>query len=284
MVSAAVIAADAAAALARADAGVRFVDCRFDLAAPAEGELAFLAGHIDGAVYAHLDRALADVSRAGHGRHPLPEARDFSRHLSRWGIAPETRVIAYDDGTGAFAARLWWLLTLAGHEAVAVLDGGFAAWRAAGLPVASAPTLPRPLARDVIFDASRIVDAASVERARCDPAFRLVDARLAPRFAGDLEPLDPVAGHIPGALNRPYTDNLDAHGRFKAPEILRGEFEALLDGAPAANLIAMCGSGVTACHHLVALAHAGLSGARLYADSWSGWIGDPARPVARGHP
>lgn len=263
-------------------AGARAVDCRFELGAPDAGQHAYLDGHLPGAVYAHLDRHLSDMRRSGCGRHPLPHAADFSRHLSRWGIGPDTVVIAYDGGSAVFAGRLWWLLQVAGHTKVRVLDGGLAAWQASGLGLSHAPSLPPPLRREVRFDTARRVDAAEVAVLAQDPATRLVDARPGPRFRGEVEPLDPVAGHIPGALSRPLTENLTSDGRFKPAATLRAEFETLLDGRPASALIAMCGSGVTACHHLLALAHAGMTGARLYPGSWSEWVSDPTRPVASG--
>jgi thiosulfate/3-mercaptopyruvate sulfurtransferase len=277
---------DARAAAAAIAAGARAVDCRFDVVAPgadtSRGERDWRASHLPGAVYAHLDRDLADLSVAGRGRHPLPSEAAFAASLARWGIAPDTPVVAYDDGSGAMAARLWWLLRLAGHADVAVLDGGIAAWRAAGLPEESgAPTIA-PAAHPVRFDASAIAGSDEVLALAGDASRVLLDARAAPRFRGEVEPIDPVAGHVPGALNRPFQDNLGADGRFKPAAELRAAFEALLAGRSARGVVLMCGSGVTACHNLLAMAHAGLDGARIYAGSWSEWIVDPARPVARG--
>jgi len=189
-------------------------------------------------------------------------------------------VVAYDAGDGAFAARLWCLLRMLGHEAVAVLDGGFARWTALGLPVDDARPGPVPAAYVAAFDASRLLDAEATARHLARGGL-LVDARAPERFRGEVEPIDPVAGHVPGAVNRPYAANLDS-GRFKPPARLREEFEALPGWRGAGALVAMCGSGVTACHHLLALEHAGLHGAALFTGSWSGWISDPARPVATG--
>jgi thiosulfate/3-mercaptopyruvate sulfurtransferase len=272
---------EAAQALA---AGARAVDCRFDVGGDTgRGERDWRASHLPGAVYAHLDRDLADLSMHGRGRHPLPSEAAFVATLSRWGIRPEDQVIAYDDGPGAMAARLWWLLRLAGHARVAVLDGGIAAWRAAGLGEESSVPNPAPSTYRVHFDAAAIADSATVDAMRMDPARLLIDARAAPRFRGEVEPIDPVAGHVPGARNRPFSENLDASGRFKPAALLRDEFAALLGTRQPTDVVLMCGSGVTACHNQLAMAHAGLAGARLYAGSWSEWIVDPARPVATGN-
>jgi thiosulfate/3-mercaptopyruvate sulfurtransferase len=277
---------DVQTAARRLAAGARAVDCRFDVVAPgvdsARGERDHALGHLPGAVYAHLDRDLADLARRGEGRHPLPSADAFAATLGRWGLRPQDAVICYDDGNGAIAARLWWLLRLAGHADVAVLDGGFAAWRAAGLPEETGVPVPAPSVHPVRFDAGAIADADDAARAAADPAQLLLDARALPRFRGEVEPIDPVAGHVPGARNRPFADNLAADGRFKPAATLREEFDAVLAGRAADAAVLMCGSGVTACHNLLAMAHAGLPGARIYAGSWSGWIGDPGRPVARG--
>ncbi len=265
--------------------GARAVDCRFDVAAdadPARGERDWRASHLPGAVYAHLDRDLADLSVPGRGRHPLPSQAAFAATLSRWGLRPDDAVIAYDDGSGAMASRLWWLLRLAGHANAAVLDGGIAAWRAAGLPEDAQAPAPAPTQCAVHFDQAAIAHSVEIERMREDPSKLLLDARAAPRFRGEVEPIDPVAGHVPGARNRPFSENLDPNGRFKAADSLREEFGALLAGRHPQDAVLMCGSGVTACHNLLAMAHAGLPGARIYAGSWSEWIVDPVRPVARG--
>jgi len=234
-----------------------------------------------GAIRVELETDLSDHRKAGQGRHPWPDAADFVARLGAWGIARDTQVVAYDDGDGAFAARLWFMLRALGHERVAVLDGGWARWTQLGLPVDA--RVPQPVPVDYApdgFDAARLLDAMAMQ-ARLDAGDLLLDARAAPRFRGEVEPLDRVAGHVPGARNRPYPENL-ADGRFKAPETLRREFEAALDGRDPARMVAMCGSGVTACHHLLAMEHAGLRGAKLFTGSWSGWIADPSRPVATG--
>ena len=262
---------------------VLVVDCRKDLADPAKGRRDYLAGHIPGAVYAELDTDLSDLSRQaeGLGRHPLPSAAAFSAVLGRWGWRPGLQVVCYDAGNGALAAaRLWWLLRFAGQPAVAVLDGGYAAWQAAGLPSETIVPQRAPTSVAVQFDSAQVVlDHAALHAA---PAPLLIDARAAPRYRGDTEPLDPVAGHVPGALNRPFADNLAADGRFKSALELKRDFLAVLGARAPSAVVHMCGSGVTACHNLLAMEHAGLAGSRLYAPSWSGWVSDHARPVATG--
>lgn len=259
------------------------VDCRKDLADPAKGRRDYAAGHIPGAVYAELDADLSDLSlqAQGLGRHPLPSAEDFSAVLGRWGWRPGLQVVAYDAASGALAAaRLWWLLRFAGERAVAVLDGGHGAWLAAGLPVETAVPQRAATRVSVRFDPAQVVlDHAALHAA---PAPLLIDARAAPRYRGDVEPLDPVAGHVPGALNRPFADNLAADGRFKGALELQREFSALIGARAPGDVVHMCGSGVTACHNLLAMEHAGLAGSRLYAPSWSGWVSDRSRAVAAG--
>jgi len=262
---------------------VLIVDCRKDLADPAKGYRDYLAGHIPGAVHAELDTDLSDLSRQsqGLGRHPLPGAPAFAATLGRWGWRPGLQVVAYDAGSGGMAAaRLWWLLRHAGRAAVAVLDGGFAAWQAAGLPVETVAPPRTPSVVTVNFSSADVLlDHATLHAA---PAPLLLDARAAPRYRGDSEPLDPVAGHVPGALNRPFADNLGADGHFKDAATLKAEFLALLGTRAPSDVVHMCGSGVTACHNLLAMEHAGLAGSRLYAPSWSGWCSDRTRPVATG--
>lgn len=262
---------------------VLIVDCRKDLADPAKGRRDYAAGHIPGAVYAELDADLSDLSlqAQGLGRHPLPSAEAFSAVLGRWGWRPGLQVVAYDAANGALAAaRLWWLLRFAGERAVAVLDGGYGAWLAEGLPVETVVP-PRAATKvSVQFDLAQVVlDHAALHAV---PAPLLIDARAAPRYRGDVEPLDPVAGHVPGALNRPFADNLAADGRFKSAKELQREFRALIGSRASSDVVQMCGSGVTACHNLLAMEHAGLAGSRLYAPSWSGWVSDRSRAVATG--
>jgi len=263
---------------------VLIVDCRFDLADPGKGRREYLDGHIAGAVYASLDDDLSDLSRQaeGLGRHPLPLETALSHALSRWGWRPGGQVVSYDAASGALAAaRLWWLLRLIGEKNVAVLDGGYDAWKAAGLPIetGAAPVQSSAIA-PVRFDASQmLLDHAALPD---DAASAVLDARAAPRYRGEVEPLDRVGGHVPGALNRPFGDNLESTGYFKPSAQLRREFSAVFGEVDASNVVHMCGSGVTACHNLLAMEHAGLHGSRLYPPSWSGWISDPARPVAKG--
>jgi thiosulfate/3-mercaptopyruvate sulfurtransferase len=256
------------------------VDCRFDLAKPAAGEAAFAAAHVPGAVYAHLDRDLSAPITAVTGRHPLPSPEDFAATLSRWGVTPATQVVAYDGENGMYAARVWWLLRWVGHEAVAVLDGGFKAWTAAGQPTSTQPGQRAASTFVARPNRSMWVDADAVARAVADPSWRVLDARAPERYRGDVEPLDTVAGHIPGAVNHPFATDLAADGRFADRNDLRARFAASQAGVADDRTIAMCGSGVTACHLLLAMETAGKRGAKLYAGSWSEWIRDPARPVS----
>jgi thiosulfate/3-mercaptopyruvate sulfurtransferase len=236
-------------------------DCRFDLGNVDWGKSEFLAAHLPGASYLHLDHDLSGPITETSGRHPLPDPHGFARLLGARGVGPGCQVIAYDQGNGAHAARLWWLARWIGLQNVAVLDGGIAAWRAAGLP---------------------LEQAVRARELRQRPGNLLIDARGAERFAGRSETIDPVAGHVPGARNHPFLGNLGVDGRFLSPERLRQRWSILLGSLPPTAVIAMCGSGVTACHNLLALEHAGLGGGRLYAGSWSEWIRDPRRPVAIG--
>lgn len=261
--------------------GVLIVDCRHELADAEKGERDYRAEHIPGAVFAHLDRDLSDLSRVplGFGRHPLPSEAAFSAVLARWGWRPGLQVVSYDASNGSLAAaRLWWLLRLCGAREVAVLDGGYAAWKAAHLPVSQEIPRRQPTQVSVHYDPAQVVlDHATIAN-RSDEL--LLDARAAPRYRGEVEPIDRAAGHVPGAANRPYTDNLQVDGRFKSPAELRDEFRAVIGEHAPEHVVHMCGSGVTACHNLLAMEHAGLAGSRLYAPSWSGWISDPSRPVA----
>ena len=273
-----------AMALNRAD--LLIFDCRFTLLDPNAGEQAYLSSHLPGAAYAHLERDLSDMTPSGDGRHPWPPVRQMADRLARWGIGPTAQVIVYDDGDGAIAARMWFLLRTLGHEKVAVLDGGWARWTALGLPVSSSPATTAGLFRaqydaaQLAFDNSRLYQANAVEE-KLHAGGMLVDARAAPRFLGEEEPLDRVAGHVPGAVNRPYSQNL-VDGQFKTPMQLAEEFRALLGDCASSDVVAMCGSGVTACHNLLAMERAGFKGAGLYTGSWSGWISDVSRPIATG--
>lgn len=269
-----------AMALNRPD--VVILDCRFSLLDPTQGEQAWRQVHLPGAQYAHLERDLSDMSRQGQGRHPWPQREAFLGKLAQWGVEPNSQVIAYDDGDGAFAARLWFLLRALGHEKVAVLDGGWSRWVSLGLPTTAAQRTPmRAMPYPGTFDAERLLDADAVLRHQQDGGM-VLDARAAARFRGEEEPIDRVAGHVPGAVNRPYALNLGPDGRFKSPMQLASEFRDLLAGRDAVEVVNMCGSGVTACHNLLAMERAGLRGARLYTGSWSGWITDTTRPIATG--
>ncbi|MGH8190282.1 MAG: sulfurtransferase [Rhodanobacteraceae bacterium] len=262
---------------------VLVVDCRFALADPGKGERDFVEAHVPGAVYASLDRDLSDLSKTGLGRHPLPDPDAFAQTLSRWGWRAGLRAVAYDNAGGALAAaRLWWMLESAGIAA-SVLDGGWKAWRAAGLLVESGEAGPRkPTTVELRFDPARVVYYEELEALRARPSTLLLDARAAPRFRGESEPIDPVGGHVPGAHNRPFTGNLDADGHFKSATALRAEWAGVLGGHAPQEVVHMCGSGVTACHNLLAMEAAGLHGSRLFAPSWSGWVSDASRPVATG--
>ncbi len=263
----------------------RIFDCRFDLAAPARGEQAHAETHLPDAFYAHLDRDLSDPITPQSGRHPLPDTDRLCDWLGSHGVSRNTQVIVYDDTGGTMAVRLWWLLRWLGHDRVAVLDGGWQAWLQAGLPL---QTSPPGAVEAVTFDGSpdwqQVVNTDTLNRQVQEggDAFQLMDARTAERFRGEAEPIDPVAGHIPGAMNLPLQDNLNQDGSFKSKESLRTLYTRALAGRSPDSVVAMCGSGVTACHNLLAMELAGLHGGRLYAGSWSEWIRDPLRPVATG--
>jgi thiosulfate/3-mercaptopyruvate sulfurtransferase len=264
------------------DAPVVVVDCRFNLQQPAAGREAYRQGHIPGARYAHLDDDLAAPPGPVTGRHPLPTPESFAATCGRLGIGPGTWVIAYDDAGGALAARLWWLLRWAGHPEASLLDGGLAAWRAAGLPVeAGEPNHPSCVFTPV-SGREPTIDAATLAAALASGARTLVDVRAPDRYAGRSEPIDPVAGHVPGALNVPFARALDEQQRFRPPAELRELYAPLVAGRTPGELVVMCGSGVTACHGIFAMTLAGLPGAALYPGSWSEWIRDPSRPVATG--
>lgn len=267
------------------DPGLVVLDCRYELADANAGWQAYGRSHVPGARYAHLDTDLSDLGRSGQGRHPLPDPGVFAAICGRWGIGPDTDVACYDAAGGALAAaRAWWLLRSLGHRRVAVVDGGWQAWTAAGLPV-SDDRPPRKVGdypRGAASLGPACEDAAALAGDLAAGRILLLDARAAPRFRGEVEPIDARAGHVPGACNRPYAMNLAADGGFLPAAALRRQFDALLAGRPPAQVVHMCGSGVTAVQNLLAMEHAGLHGSRLYAPSWSGWITDPARAVATG--
>lgn len=261
------------------DPAWRIVDVRHQLADVHCGEAAYLAGHIPGAVFMHCDRDLSAPMNGSNGRHPLPDPQRLAARLGALGIGPETQVVAYDDSQGMIASRLWWLLRWLGHDRVAVLDGGFQAWQAAGGQLDTA--VPNPPAAS--FDPSvrdLAVDADYVGRFLQTSRMHLIDARSPDRFRGENETIDPVGGRIPGACNRFFRDNLQADGRFKPAAELRAEWLALLAGRAPEQVVHHCGSGVSACHNVLAMEIAGLPGSRLYGGSWSEWCADPGRPVA----
>lgn len=275
-------AADLAARLD--DPELRLFDVRHDLTDHAAGRKAYLQGHVPGARYLDHEQELAAPRSGANGRHPLPQRDDFAALMAGHGVRPQTLVVAYDASGGMFAAHLWWMLRWMGHERVAVLDGGWSAWTAAQLPVgidAAAAVTPQPGAR-AGAPLAQVVDASAVLQNIAQPSFTLIDARAANRYRGEVEPMDPVAGHIPGAFNRPNSENLQADGRFKPAEQLRAEFAALLAGRGPEAIVHQCGSGITACHNLLSMEIAGLGGSRLYPGSWSEWCSDPTRPVAKG--
>jgi len=258
------------------------VDVRHDLAEPEHfGEEAYAKSHIPGAAFAHVDRDLSATKTGRNGRHPLPTPEAASDLFGRLGIDATKQVVAYDQGNGMYAARLWWMLRWLGHDAAAVLDGGFAKWVEERRPVSTqAPRVER-----TTFVPSRVrptVNATGIAASLPRHALLLLDARAAERYRGDVEPLDPVAGHIPGALNRPYTRNLSTDGVFRSPRELRSEFDGMLHGRSADDLVHYCGSGVSACHNVLAMAVAGYPLTRIYPGSWSEWIADPRRPISKG--
>jgi thiosulfate/3-mercaptopyruvate sulfurtransferase len=257
-------------------------DCRFDLADTDKGRREYRQAHIPGAQYAHLDEHLSSPITPDSGRHPLPDMESLCQWLSDCGMTGDKQVVAYDDSGGAMAVRLWWLLKGLGHERVALLDGGWPAWAKLGLPVETETVTPQATDFRAEFDTGLVVSTDELERNLDQPSLQVVDVRSSERFRGEAEPIDPVAGHIPGALNLPLTENLDENGFFKSTQELRALYQPLVDRYPVDNQVYMCGSGVTACHSLLALVCAGYPMPRLYAGSWSEWIRDPARPVATG--
>ncbi len=259
------------------------VDCRFSLDDTGRGRRDYLKAHIPGAVYAHLDEDLSGKKIPGKtGRHPLPEIKSLAAALSAYGIDADTQVVVYDDATGTMAARLWWLLQWAGHRNAAVLDGGWLSWVRYGMPERSGVESRQQAQFEPREVTGAYVTTAQVQEFRNDPHYVILDARSGPRFRGEVEPIDPVAGHIPGALSVPCEENVTPEGRFHAPDRLRRRFENYVKSVPPENVICYCGSGVTAAHNILAIAHAGLGRARLYAGSWSEWITDAARPIATG--
>ncbi|WP_411381980.1 sulfurtransferase [Pseudomonas sp. MPB26] len=264
--------------------GVVILDCRFALKDPDYGRCSYAEGHIEGAQYADLERHLSGpVIKGVTGRHPLPAADTLVGQLRVWGISADTEVVLYDDGPGAYAARAWWLLAWLGkRDGVFILDGGLKAWHAAGFPL----SLDAPVVEPGTFagtpDNRLLLDAGHLQKRLGQPGLTLIDARAQPRFRGEVEPIDPIAGHIPGAQCAAFSENLGSDGRFLPAEQLKQRFAAQLQGRSAEELVAYCGSGVTACHNLFALSLAGYPLGKLYAGSWSEWINDPTRAIATG--
>ena len=258
------------------------IDCRFYLAEPDRGESEYLESHIPGAVYAHLDRDLSVVKSGINGRHPLPSITMMQEQFSAWGIDTKVQVVAYDANAGQIAARLWWMLRYLGHEHVAVLEGGFASWRKAGHPTRGAREKRTARSFQARPRASMRIDITDLLEINTGKPRLLIDARDPARYRGDSEPIDPVAGHVPGACNRPWQENLDRNGSFLSPETMKEHYAKVFRGSSPDAAVVYCGSGVTACHNLLAMEHAGIRGARLYPGSWSEWCADPERPVETG--
>ncbi|TAL53024.1 MAG: sulfurtransferase [Methylovulum sp.] len=256
------------------------VDCRFSLSDVDAGGYAYRHGHIPNARYAHLNQDLSSTVSSYSGRHPLPDFRALANKLGAWGIANQRQVVVYDDANGAFAGRLWWLLRCLGHKPVAVLDGGITYWRQQGLPVTTILPTVKPAPFRPYLDNTAWLTARDVQNRLAQKALCLVDARTPERYLGKQEPIDPIAGHIPGALNRPFQLNLAGNGLFLAADELRGQFKRIAGTKAPEQVVHYCGSGVTACHNLLAMEHAGLKGSKLYAGSWSEWIKDKNRSVA----
>ncbi|SAM30273.1 sulfurtransferase [Pseudomonas sp. 1 R 17] len=268
----------------QASAGLVILDCRFALEDPDYGRCSYAEGHIDGAQYADLERHLSGpVIKGVTGRHPLPAAGTFAEQLRAWGIHADTDIVLYDDGPGAYAARAWWLLAWLGkRDGVFILDGGLKAWHAAGFPLSlDAPVIERGTF-DGTPDNHLLLDAEHLQKRLGQPGLTLIDARAQARFRGEVEPIDPIAGHIPGAQCAAFNENLGSDGRFLPAEQLKQRFAAQLQGRSPEELVAYCGSGVTACHNLFALSLAGYPLGKLYAGSWSEWITDPTRAIATG--
>ena len=258
------------------------VDCRYDLKDTAAGRLQYLAGHIPGAVYASLSHDLSGPPDGSNGRHPLPSVDAMRHTFGRLGITPGMQVVVYDQDMGMYASRLWWMLRYLGHDAVALLDGGWGKWTREGRPVLSGEETRQPTTFPVRPPVEPVLDAAGVSRLIGDASNLLIDARSPDRFAGQQETLDRAAGHIPGAVNHFFRRNAGEDGTMLLPEQLRATFNALLAGRAPEQAVMYCGSGVTACQNLLAMAHAGLHGTRLYPGSWSEWSSDPSRPVETG--
>ncbi len=264
------------------DPGFAIVDCRFRLDDTAWGEKEYAKGHVPGAVYAHLDRDLSGMKTGGNGRHPLPDPIELGLKCGTWGLRSDLQVVAYDQDSGMYASRLWWLLRWIGHRAVAVLDGGFAKWTAEGRPTRGGVERRARTEFAIERQSGMITDASAMKELTIRSDWRMLDARAPERFRGEVEPIDKKAGHIPTARNHPYLSNLDERGAFRSPADLRARFLAAMGPVPADQIVCYCGSGVSACHNLLAMEHAGLTGAKLYPGSWSEWSSDESRPIETG--
>lgn len=261
------------------DRNWRVIDCRFNLKIPEEGHALYTIAHIPNAIYAHLNDDLSSPVTMSSGRHPLPEVDKITQTLSRWGVDRNTQVIVYDNAAGSYAARLWWLLRWLGHTKVAVLNGGLDIWKRQGLPLSSDQPEFSPAKFSGSPDTGMIASTGEIEKNLHDPQFLLIDVRDPIRYQGLQEPIDSVAGHIPGAINVPWKTNIDKDGLYLPKAQLFERYTHLLHGNSAENTVFMCGSGVTACHSLVALEYLDMKGARLYPGSWSQWVSDPKHPV-----
>lgn len=270
--------------LSTLDAEYCLIDCRFSLADPEHGFKQYLTGHLPGAYYADLEKDLSSAITADTGRHPLPDFNQLTKKINSWGITDATQVVVYDDINGSFAARLWWLLRTLNHQNVAVLDGGIQAWQASGQTLRQGVPLPVSSAKASFtgtVDKSSWCDIGELQASLKTNDCLLIDSRAQERFSGQQEPIDPVAGHIPGAVNLPNTDNIDQAGFFLNSDLLRKNYQRLIGNMPIQKVIHQCGSGVFACQAILAMEHAGLKGSKLYAGSWSEWIRDPKRNVCK---
>lgn len=258
------------------------VDCRFALNDPAAGNVAYQEDHIPGALYAHLDHDLSGpVIKGTTGRHPLPEITALEEKFSTWGISKGTQVVAYDDNIGAYASRMWWLLKWLGHDTCAVLHGGYTKWKSMGFPTTSEVMLSKKAVFEAEIQTDLVVDAAAVDYMRLAKDYLIIDSRENERYRGWVEPIDPVAGHIPGAYNAPFKENIGPDGTFLPKDQLKKRFMDLNPHADPEHTVFYCGSGVTACHNILAYTHSGLGMPKLYSGSWSEWITDPSRPIEK---
>jgi len=266
------------------DPAFAIIDCRFKLDDPSWGEKQYAQGHIPGAVYAHLDRDLSGMKTGSNGRHPLPDPIELGLKCGTWGLRAGLQVVLYDQDSGMYASRLWWLLRWIGHNAVAVLDGGFAKWTSERRATRSGIEKRLRTEFTITRVPQMITDASAMTELTRRSDWRMLDARAPERYRGEVEPFDKKAGHIPTARNHPFMSNLDDRGTFRTPEELRERFTTSMGHVPPDQIVCYCGSGVSACHNLLAMEHAGLHGAKLYPGSWSEWSSDDSRPIETGEP